>query len=234
VHASPVPSARPTPTGKPVLWAQPATHRTGPPRCPMARECTRCPNASKATVECDQNRVYERHRPEAFALCEVVNAGLRGFLAERAERDAPAPALVEQALRACLRCGLLEHGFCRSTCDACGHELAVALSCKNRGFCRSCLGRRMNDGAADLVDRGVPEVPIRQGVLSLSARGAHPHAARFRPGRLRLSPEARSKARTHRTLKKSVHGLFQRRSAEVNSAPLTESPSSSDSARRAS
>jgi hypothetical protein len=92
---------------------------------------------------------------------------LRGFLTERAERDTPAPAFVERSLRAYLRCGLLEHGFCRLRCDACGHELAVALSCKNRGFCPSCLGRRMNDGAAHLVDRVVPDVPIRQWVLPL-------------------------------------------------------------------
>ena len=133
----------------------------------MAPECTRCPNASTAIAECDQSRAYERHRPEASAVYGVVSAGLRGFLAERALRDTPVPAFVERTLRAYLRCGLLEHGFCRLTCDACGHELAVARSCKNLGFCPSCLGRRTNDGAARCVDRVVPDAPIRQRVLSL-------------------------------------------------------------------
>src|SRR5690606_33762496 len=38
--------------------------------------------------------------------------------------------------------------------------------CKKRGFCPSCCGRRMNDGAAFLVDDVFPHVPIRQWVVS--------------------------------------------------------------------
>jgi hypothetical protein len=69
----------------------------------MTRECTRCPNSSTATAECDQSCAYERHRPEASVLNGVVSAGLPGFLAERALRDTPVPAFVERALRAYLR-----------------------------------------------------------------------------------------------------------------------------------
>ena len=167
----------------------------------MAPECARCPTSSTATAECDQSRTYQRHRPEASVLYGAVSAGLSGFLAERAERNTPAPAFVERSLRAYLRCGLLEHGFCRLRCDACGHELAVALSCKNRGFCPSCLGRRMNDGAAHLVDRVVPDVPIRQWVLSI-------------PPALRILCAFRPEALT-RTLHAFVRAVFafQRRRA---------------------
>src|SRR5690606_15105865 len=42
----------------------------------------------------------------------------------------------------------------------------VAFSCKNRGLCPSCAGRRMAAQAAHLVDCVLPAVPIRQFVLS--------------------------------------------------------------------
>jgi len=58
-------------------------------------------------------------------------------------------------------------------CTACGDELLAALSCKGRGFCPSCTTRRMHDTAAHLVDRVIPQVPVRQWVLSL------PRWARF-------------------------------------------------------
>src|SRR5438093_1366740 len=47
-------------------------------------------------------------------------------------------------------------------------------SCKSRGICPSCGGRRMADTAAHLVDHVIPDVPVRQWVLS------PPHALRYR------------------------------------------------------
>ncbi len=41
--------------------------------------------------------------------------------------------------------------------------------CKRRGFCGSCLSRRMSETAVRLVDTLSPEIPTRQWVLSLSA-----------------------------------------------------------------
>jgi hypothetical protein len=81
---------------------------------------------------------------------------------------------IEQELRAYLRCGILAHGFLRLRCDDCGHDRLVAFSCKRRGFCPSCGGRRMADTAAHLVDRVLPEAPIRQWVLTL------PYPLRYR------------------------------------------------------
>jgi hypothetical protein len=69
-----------------------------------------------------------------------------------------------------LRCGRLEHGCLRIACDECGFERLVAWSCKRRGFCPSCLGRRMNDLAVHLLERVIPEVPVRQWVCSLPFR----------------------------------------------------------------
>ena len=117
---------------------------------------------------------YERHRPEETALYTVVREQLEAFLACAREGDRPAPRFIEQELRAYLRCGILAHGFLRLRCDACGHDRLVPFSCKRRGFCPSCGGRRMADTAAHLVDCVLPKVPVRQWVLTL------PYPLRYR------------------------------------------------------
>jgi transposase-like zinc-binding protein len=63
-----------------------------------------------------------------------------------------------------LRCGILAHGFLRLGCDTCKHELLVPFSCKRRGFCPSCAGRRMAQMAAHLVEQVLPWGPTRQWV----------------------------------------------------------------------
>lgn len=60
-------------------------------------------------------------------------------------------------------------------CEGCRAEKLVAFSCKKRGFCPSCGGRRMAETAALLADEVLPERPLRQRVLSL------PFALRFLP-----------------------------------------------------
>jgi Putative transposase/Transposase zinc-binding domain len=45
--------------------------------------------------------------------------------------------------------------------------LLLAFSCKRRGFCPSCAGRRMAQTAAHLVERVIPWVPTRQWVVSV-------------------------------------------------------------------
>ncbi|HJL14529.1 MAG TPA: transposase [Sandaracinaceae bacterium LLY-WYZ-13_1] len=77
------------------------------------------------------------------------------------------PRFVERALRSYLGCGRLAHGFARFRCATCRHDRLVAFSCKSRGVCPSCAGRRMTERAADLVDRVLPRVRHRQWVLSL-------------------------------------------------------------------
>jgi hypothetical protein len=77
---------------------------------------------------------------------------------------------VEREFRGYLACGILAHGFLRVHCDNCGHDRLVAFSCKGRGFCPSCGGRRMADTAAHLVDSVFPVVPVRQWVLTLPFR----------------------------------------------------------------
>ena len=62
----------------------------------------------------------------------------------------------------------MERGFARVTCPSCQYEILVPFSCKVRGLCPSCDGRRMAAGAADLVDHILPVVAdYRQWTLSL-------------------------------------------------------------------
>ena len=74
---------------------------------------------------------------------------------------------VRDEFDAFLECGILAHGFLRLRCGDCGHDKLLAFSCKRRGFCPSCGGRRMSQTAAHLVDHVIPRVPVRQWVLSL-------------------------------------------------------------------
>jgi hypothetical protein len=62
---------------------------------------------------------------------------------------------------------ILAHGFLRLRCGDCAHDKLVAFSCKRRGFCPSYGARRMSETAAHLVDHVIPQVPVRQWVLSL-------------------------------------------------------------------
>jgi Transposase zinc-binding domain len=111
---------------------------------------------------------YRPRHPTETVLYAVVRDHLETFLAHARETyAAPLPRYVEDELRSYLRCGVFAHGFVRCHCDACGHDLLVAFSCKGRAACPSCAGRRMSDAAAHLVDRVLPAVPVRQWVLSL-------------------------------------------------------------------
>jgi hypothetical protein len=141
---------------------------------------------------------YERRRPEDGVLHAVVRSELASFLAAARERERPVPAFVARELSAYLRCGVLAHGFVRVHCDACGLDRIVAFSCKGRGFCPSCGGRRMADSAAHLVDRVLPHVPVRQWVLSL------PWALRYR-----LAYDARLTSAILQCFLRGVFGLMR-------------------------
>jgi hypothetical protein len=77
------------------------------------------------------------------------------------------PAFVVAEVEAFLRCGILAHGLVLAKCRDCGWSRAVAFSCQRRGFCPSCIGRRMCDFAARLVTSVFPRVPVRQWVLTV-------------------------------------------------------------------
>jgi len=105
-------------------------------------------------------------------LYEVVRQHLETFLAEARERSdgRELPQFVEREFREYLRCGILAYGFARFRCRDCTREILVAFSCKGRGFCPSCCGRRMAEMAAHLVDGVLGGLPVRQWVLTLPYR----------------------------------------------------------------
>jgi len=106
-----------------------------------------------------------RKRPSCTSWCKNT---LRPFFAQvEAETGSDLPDFVKDEFDVFLECGVLAHGFLRLRCADCIHEKLIAFSCKRRGFCPSCGGRRMAQTAAHLVDHVIPNVPVRQWVLSL-------------------------------------------------------------------
>ena len=90
-----------------------------------------------------------------------MSGHLESFLVQLQGTDCQLPRHVAQEMRAYLECGSLAHGFLRVRCQGCGESRGVAFSCKKRGFCPSCMGRRMADTAAGLTDEVLPLVPVR-------------------------------------------------------------------------
>ena len=124
-----------------------------------------------------RHRNYDARRPERTPLYRLVAGHLEAFLANAAGGDAETtavPAFVRKELRKYLKCGVSAYGFSRLRCSACRAERLLPFSCKGRGLCPSCGGKRMTELAAHLVDRVIPVVPTRQWVLSL------PHRLRYR------------------------------------------------------
>jgi Putative transposase/Transposase zinc-binding domain len=147
---------------------------------------------------------YARRRPEASALFEVVRANLLTLYAAIEQGfAAPLPKFVRDELEGYVGCGVLARGFALFACPECGERKLVAFSCGGRGFCPSCWGRRMAQGAANLVDHVLPErVPLRQFVLTvpfeLRARLAYDRALAGGVGRVFIDTVLRWYARTLR------------------------------------
>jgi hypothetical protein len=112
---------------------------------------------------------YAPRDPSHTVLYKVVVDHLETFLAslDADPNTTGLPAYVQREFYDYLPCGILAHGFLRLGCDTCQHEVLLAFSCKRRGFCPSCAGRRMAQTAAHLVERVIPWVPTRQWVVSV-------------------------------------------------------------------
>ena len=127
--------------------------------------------ATHRSMPATHARTYHRREPEHSALYQTLQIHLEGFLAETRSHGG-LPAFVERELKAFLRCGILAHGFARAHCDQCGFDRLVAFSCKGRGFCPSCAGKRMTRQAEHLIDQVIPPVQVRQWVLTMPHRPA--------------------------------------------------------------
>lgn len=107
-------------------------------------------------------QAYQAKQPQTTALYEVVELNLDHFLASHNDL----PHYVRKELNAFLKCGIPTYGFARFKCSECSNVKSVPFSCKKRGFCPSCAGRRMSETSQNLLEK-LPDVPYRQWVLTL-------------------------------------------------------------------
>jgi hypothetical protein len=129
----------------------------------------------EAAQQLKKEAEYRRHRPEATALYEVVRDNLETLYGaiDDGALDVKLAKHQRKELEAFLDCGLLCRGFARLRCGDCNESRLVAFSCKGRGFCPSCMGRRMCATAANLVEHVLPEVALRQWVPTFPFAGAN-------------------------------------------------------------
>ena len=106
-------------------------------------------------------------------LHQIVREGLPVFLDELEAADRSLPRFVMRQFERFMACGDVAEGFAWLHCDDCDHHRLVPFSCKGRGFCSSCGGRRMAEWAAHQVEHVLPAVGVRQWVLTV------PWARRF-------------------------------------------------------
>jgi hypothetical protein len=113
-------------------------------------------------------RVYEKHDPFAQALHQVVRENLATFYAAIEEGwQTRLPDFVRAEFAGYLDCSVMQRGFAHLACEDCGLPRLVAFTCAGRGFCPTCLGRRMNQTTHNLLAHVLPAAPLRQRVLSL-------------------------------------------------------------------
>jgi len=113
-------------------------------------------------------RVYERHAPASQALHRVVRENLATFYAAIEQGwESGLPEFVRAEFSRYLDCSVLERGFAHLACQDCGLPRLVAFTCAGRGFCPTCLGRRMNQTTHNLLAHVLPAQPLRQWVVTV-------------------------------------------------------------------
>src|SRR5262249_54379538 len=124
-----------------------------PPRVSLSGHWHGPAGGVRRSVPCTPS-LYRPRDAEHTVLHAVIREHLETFVRGGTERGdgSGLPRFVEKEFREFLTCGILAHGFTRLKCDGCGLEHVLPFSCKGRGFCPSCGGRRMTERAAHLVD----------------------------------------------------------------------------------
>jgi hypothetical protein len=70
---------------------------------------------------------HVRHRPEQTLLYQLVERHYPEFARLMALQGSPLPSYVAREFDDYLKCGRLEHGFLRVSCESCDHEKLVAF-----------------------------------------------------------------------------------------------------------
>ncbi|MFB0565991.1 MAG: transposase zinc-binding domain-containing protein [Candidatus Aminicenantaceae bacterium] len=69
-----------------------------------------------------------------------------------------------------LDCGNSRCGFARIRCPDCGSEFLLHFSCRTRGFCPSCHGKRLEEWEEWMREKLLLDVPHRQVVFVIPRR----------------------------------------------------------------
>ena len=160
---------------------------------------------------------YVPRDPRQTILYQVVADHLETFLATVAADPIATglPAYVVDEFYAYLQCGILAHGFVRLGCDTCPHQMLLAFSCKKRGFCPSCAGRRMAQQAAHLVEEVIPWVPTRQWVVSVPM-----------PLRDWMAPSRALTARVHTIIRRTIGQYYVKHAVQQGATRAAVQPGS--------
>jgi Transposase zinc-binding domain/Putative transposase len=160
---------------------------------------------------------YVPRDPRQTILYQVVADHLETFLATVAADPIATglPAYVVDEFYAYLQCGILAHGFVRLGCDTCPHQMLLAFSCKKRGFCPSCAGRRMAQQAAHLVEEVIPWVPTRQWVVSVPM-----------PLRYWMAPSRALTARVHMIIRRTIGQYYVKHAVKQGATRAAVQPGS--------
>ena len=155
---------------------------------------------------------YQPRDPGETVLYRVIAEHLETFVATLAADPIAKglPDYVTEEFDAYLQCGILAHGFVRLGCDSCPHQMVLAFSCKKRGFCPSCAGRRMAQMAAHLVEQVIPWVPPRQWVISVPI-----------PLRYSMAPSRELTAKVHTIIRRTIGQYDVNQAAQNGATRLT-------------
>ncbi len=111
---------------------------------------------------------YTQRQPAKTVVWQTVQKYWHEYRADtaRSHNGRSVPAFIEAAAMKFLGCGFHASGFARLRCTSCGDDLLVPFSCKQRGICSSCDGRRMTELSCHLVGQIFPRVATRQWVVT--------------------------------------------------------------------
>ena len=109
---------------------------------------------------------YQRRIATNTTLYKAVSKYFYPFVREVQASGKSVPHFVERTFKKYLKCGRLIYGSVRLYCKQCKGTRLLAFSCKCRGFCPSCSGRRMAEASVLQSEEMIPHVAMRQWVLT--------------------------------------------------------------------
>ncbi len=115
---------------------------------------------------CSKPAPYRRRDPTRTPLYQLVTSRLEPFLASREDTCDPKrgylPPEVRNTYERFLQCGVYGFGTARFSCNACGRDKAVALSCRKRGICARCTAKTLAIWIDQIDTDVLPQINYRR------------------------------------------------------------------------